>query len=323
MTPPGLRPPPPTGSSALAPGTYDGSVVVVTGGGTGLGKAIATEFGRLGASVAILSRDEEHRAGRCRGGRGGRGDRLRHPVRHPGCRLHRHRLRRRRADLRSHRRAGQQRGGQLSGAGRGHEPQRLAHGGGHRAQRHLPVLPGPGPATDPGRAGRGHRERGGLLRLDGWPGVRPLRRGQGRGQEPDRDPGRRVGPLRNPGQRPGPRTHAPRGRGGRHRRGARQVRGPGLTGAGRPGGLPPGAGLGCHLPVLSLRRLHQRPLAGGGRGQLAAPPHRPAALHPDPRAARPPAVRREQAPRKEPPHEHPEPGRPAAGDVWRWTATSP
>ena len=61
MTPPGLRPPPPLGSSALAPGTYDDTVVIVTGGGTGLGKAIATEFGRLGASVGILSRDEGHR----------------------------------------------------------------------------------------------------------------------------------------------------------------------------------------------------------------------------------------------------------------------
>jgi NAD(P)-dependent dehydrogenase (short-subunit alcohol dehydrogenase family) len=61
MTPPGLRPPPPLGTSALAPGTYDSSVVIVTGGGTGLGKAIATEFGRLGASVGILSRDEDHR----------------------------------------------------------------------------------------------------------------------------------------------------------------------------------------------------------------------------------------------------------------------
>ncbi len=62
MSPPGLRQPPPLGTSALSAGTYDGSVVIVTGGGTGLGKAIATEFGRLGASVGILSRNEQHRA---------------------------------------------------------------------------------------------------------------------------------------------------------------------------------------------------------------------------------------------------------------------
>jgi NAD(P)-dependent dehydrogenase (short-subunit alcohol dehydrogenase family) len=34
----------------------------VTGGGTGLGQAIATEFGRLGAALVIASRKEEHRA---------------------------------------------------------------------------------------------------------------------------------------------------------------------------------------------------------------------------------------------------------------------
>ncbi len=56
----GLPEPPPLGSSALPAGTYDGEVVLVTGGGTGLGKAIALEFGRLGARVAIISRKDDH-----------------------------------------------------------------------------------------------------------------------------------------------------------------------------------------------------------------------------------------------------------------------
>ena len=58
----GLPPPPPLGESALSAGTYDGVCVFVTGGGTGLGKAIALEFGRLGASVVIASRSPEHLA---------------------------------------------------------------------------------------------------------------------------------------------------------------------------------------------------------------------------------------------------------------------
>ena len=41
---PGLPEPPGAGATALPPGTFDGTAVVVTGGGTGLGKAIATEF---------------------------------------------------------------------------------------------------------------------------------------------------------------------------------------------------------------------------------------------------------------------------------------
>jgi NAD(P)-dependent dehydrogenase (short-subunit alcohol dehydrogenase family) len=57
-----LPEPPPLGAHALPLGSFERETVVVTGGGTGLGKAIATEFARLGAKLAILSRREEHRA---------------------------------------------------------------------------------------------------------------------------------------------------------------------------------------------------------------------------------------------------------------------
>src|SRR5215813_758719 len=56
----GLPAPPPVGASALAAGVFDGVAVFVTGGGTGLGKAIAAEFARLGASMVIASRKPEH-----------------------------------------------------------------------------------------------------------------------------------------------------------------------------------------------------------------------------------------------------------------------
>lgn len=61
MTEPiGLAPAPEPGASALPPGTFDGVCVFVTGAGTGLGKAIAAEFARLGASIVVASRKPEH-----------------------------------------------------------------------------------------------------------------------------------------------------------------------------------------------------------------------------------------------------------------------
>ncbi|MEC4019814.1 SDR family oxidoreductase [Streptomyces sp. H27-D2] len=80
MVPKGLPEPPPPGAGALAPGTYQGTAVFVTGGGTGLGKAIAAEFARLGAAVAIASRKPEHlEAGRLEL------ERLGAPVHTVGC----------------------------------------------------------------------------------------------------------------------------------------------------------------------------------------------------------------------------------------------
>jgi NAD(P)-dependent dehydrogenase (short-subunit alcohol dehydrogenase family) len=56
----GLQEPPAVGAKALPDATYAGSTVFVTGAGTGLGKAIAEEFARLGANLVIASRKPEH-----------------------------------------------------------------------------------------------------------------------------------------------------------------------------------------------------------------------------------------------------------------------
>jgi NAD(P)-dependent dehydrogenase (short-subunit alcohol dehydrogenase family) len=57
----GLPEPPPFGTSMLPADTFAGTTAIVTGAGTGLGRAIALELARCGAAIGVLSRSEEHR----------------------------------------------------------------------------------------------------------------------------------------------------------------------------------------------------------------------------------------------------------------------
>jgi citronellol/citronellal dehydrogenase len=73
-------------SHVFAPGLLSGRVALVTGGGTGLGKATALELARCGASVTIAGRRAEvlERAAREIGAAAGSADHVTGDVREPG-----------------------------------------------------------------------------------------------------------------------------------------------------------------------------------------------------------------------------------------------
>ena len=269
----GLPEPAPEGATALVPGAYDGQTVFVTGGGTGLGKAIATEFARLGANLVIASRKPEHlEAGQAAIEATGA------EVLVVGC------------DIRQ---AEQIAEAFDAATERFAMPDVLIN----NAAANFPV-----PAEDMSanawrtvvditlngtffcarEFARRHLAAGttgSIVNIGasyawtGGPGFAPLGRGQGRGQVDDREPGRGMGSIRHPGEWPSARAVSPRGHDRRYPLQPRPHPREGSVPARYAGGAAAGTGLGGHFLGLPFRPVHQRPHHGGGRGQLAASFH--------------------------------------------------
>ena len=220
-----LPEPPPLGTAMLPAGTYDGQVVFITGAGTGLGRAMAVEFARLGAALVIASRNAEHRQAGIEAVTRAAEEAGEKPARVIGVSV----------DVRDP--------GQVAAAfdeaeaelgpvgvlvnnaaGNFPVPAEDLSFNGWRAVTGI-VLDGTfncstefaRRAIAPGSAGGGTQHRGDL-RLDRGTGHRPLGGGQGGSDEPDPVAGGRMGAGGNPGELPRARAvpaRGPRARDGR------------------------------------------------------------------------------------------------------------
>ena len=192
--------------SVFRPGLFAGQVIVVTGGGSGIGRCTAHELAALGAHVVLVGRTldkleavateirEDGGEASCsrlrhprRGGGEGRGDR--HPRR-----------------ARPHPRPGQQRGRPVPGPARWHLGQRLAGGDRQQPHRRLPdgarVL-----HAVHAHARRRDRQHAGR-HVARHAGHGPQRRGARRHAQLHRDRGLRMG--RRCGSTPWRRAGSPR-----------------------------------------------------------------------------------------------------------------
>ena len=243
----------------LTSGSFDGQVAVITGGGSGMGRAMAVEFARLGAAVVVAGRRPEplaetvaivERAG-------GRAAAQPTDVRVPeqvdalvAAAVERFG----RVDVLVNDAAGN-----FVVQGRGSLAERLARGHVDRARRRLPVRPRRRPADDrPGRRRR-HPERDRKLRLDGRAGHRALGGGQGRPAGDDAHARRRVGAAPHPREHDLPRPDGDRG-GGRRA-------------LADPGGRGPGRG---DRPGRAARHASRRSRGGRRRCARATPATSPA-----------------------------------------------
>ena len=204
-------------------GLFAGQVVLVSGAGRGIGKAIAFQFARLGAKLVLCGRDAERLATRspasCR-------------LSAPKCSVIRCRsaIPRRwrgcsmwwRNASERHRRAGQQCGRPISASSDRFLAERLERGRRHQSDRHLVHDAAGGAAVARRRTRRPHRQhrRGDDPRHARRGAYRGSAGGRGRAVE---DGGDRMGAARHPDQLRGARHHRDR----RHERlfagGARSV----------------------------------------------------------------------------------------------------